>query len=157
MHLTTHTDYSLRVLMRLALTPQQLTTIAEIAEVYGISEHHLMKVVHQLGLAGFIDTVRGRGGGIRLAKKPADITVGEVVRRTEPDFGLVECFRPNGRCTITRACVLPAILSEALDSFLSVLDRYTLEDLVTRPRQLAQLLRVEPDAGKTRDSRLVDH
>src|SRR5262249_46136448 len=110
-----------------------------------------MKVVHELGLAGFIETIRGRGGGLRLAKQPTEITVGEVVRRMEPDFGLAACFRPDQRCAISRACTLTAVLSEALDSFLAVLDGYTLEDLVSRPRQLAHLLRIEPDPARTRD------
>jgi Rrf2 family nitric oxide-sensitive transcriptional repressor len=93
MRLTAYTDYSLRVLMRLALRPQELTTIADIARAYRISEHHLMKVVHQLGRAGYIETVRGRGGGLRLARDPTAIWLGDVVRRTEPDLDLVECFR----------------------------------------------------------------
>ena len=104
MHLTNYTDYSLRVLMRLALTPDRLTTIAEIAAAYGISEHHLMKVVHQLGVAGYIETHRGRGGGMRLARNAADITVGEVVRCMEPDLGLVACFRKDEPCPISAAC-----------------------------------------------------
>ncbi len=152
MHLTTYTDYSLRVLMRLALRPRELTTIAEIAHVYRISEHHLMKVVHQLGLAGFIETIRGRGGGIRLARKAADITVGEVVRRMEPDLGLVACFRANEPCTISPACALSPVLGEALDAFLSVLDRYTLADLISQPRQLSRLLQLEPDPARARDT-----
>ncbi len=151
MHLTTYTDYSLRVLMRLALTPRELTTIAEIAEVYGISEHHLMKVVHQLGLAGYIETIRGRGGGLRLARKATDITVGEVIRRMEPDLGLVACFRANEHCSISPACALSPVLGEALDAFLAVLDRYTLADLISRPKHLSQLLKVEPHPGRARD------
>jgi len=138
-------------LIRLALRPRELATIAEIAFVYGISEHHLMKVVHQLGVAGFIDTVRGRGGGIRLARKASDITVGEVVRRMEPDMGLVACFREGETCAITPACALVSALEQALKAFLGVLDGYTLADLVDRPRELAHLLRIEPDIARTRD------
>src|SRR5262245_51507405 len=152
MHLTTYTDYSLRVLIRLALTPDELTTIAQIAAAYGISEHHLMKVVHQLGVAGFIETLRGRGGGMRLAKKASDITVGEVVRHMEPDLNLVECFRADQQCTISPVCRLAGVLGEALDGFLKVLDRYTLADLIQRPRPLSQLLGVEPSAGRARGS-----
>lgn len=152
MHLTTYTDYSLRVLMRLGLRPRDLATIAEIAEVYGISEHHLMKVVHHLGVAGYIETVRGRGGGLRLARNASDISVGEVVRRMEPDLGLVACFRRGESCSISPACTLASVLDEALQAFLAVLDRYTLADLISRPKQLAQLLRIEPDPGRNREA-----
>jgi Rrf2 family protein len=93
MRLTTYTDYTLRVLVRLAVRPRALTTIAEIASSYGISENHLTKVVHKLGVAGYIETVRGRNGGIRLLKKPGEINIGEIVRRAEPDFELVPCFQ----------------------------------------------------------------
>ncbi|MBS0416071.1 MAG: Rrf2 family transcriptional regulator [Proteobacteria bacterium] len=144
MHLTTYTDYSFRVLMRLALTPDRLTTIAEIAASYGISEHHLMKVVHQLGVAGYIETHRGRGGGLRLAKDATDITVGEIVRCMEPDLGLVACFRAGETCSISSACALSPILGEALDAFLRVLDGRTLDDLISRSRQLRMLLKIEP-------------
>jgi len=148
MHLTTYTDYSLRVLIRLALTPDELTTIAQIAAAYGISEHHLMKVVHQLGLAGYIETTRGRGGGIRLKKKAADIKVGEVVRHMEPDLALVECFRPDGCCAIASACMLTSLLGTALEAFLAVLDHHTLADLIERPRQLSRLLELDADRGR---------
>lgn len=144
MRLTTYTDYSLRVLIRLALRPQDLATIAEIAQVYGISEHHLMKVVHQLGLAGYVQTVRGRGGGLRLAKKPGEINVGEVVRRVEPDLGLVACFREPGVCTIESACVLAGALRQALAAFMQVLDSYTLADLIKKRSQLSVLLKIKP-------------
>lgn len=153
MHLTTYTDYSLRVLIRLALKPEQLSTIAEIAQVYAISEHHLMKVVHELGLAGYIETIRGRGGGLRLARNPADVTIGEVVRRMEPDLHLVACFRADQSCTISAACTLTAVLSEALNAFLEVLDRYTLADLIEHPRQLASLLKIPLDSGPSRPRR----
>lgn len=144
MRLTTHTDYSLRVLIRLALRPQKLATIAEIAQVYGISEHHLMKVVHQLGLAGYVQTVRGHGGGLRLAKDPRQINVGEVVRRMEPDFGLVACFRESGVCTIESACVLAGALKQAVAAFIDVLDSYTLADLIAKRSQLSMLLKIKP-------------
>ena len=144
MRLTAYTDYSLRVLIRLALRPRSLATIAEIARVYDISEHHLMKVVHQLGVAGYIETVRGRGGGLRLAKPPADINVGNVVRRMEPDFGLVACFRGSEYCTIESACHLAEALRAALNAFLQVLDRYTLADLIKKPAQLSVLLQIKP-------------
>jgi len=138
--LTSYTDYSLRVLIRLALRPDELTTIAEIARVYEISEHHLTKVVHQLGVAGYIDTIRGHGGGLRLARAPQDIAVGAIARRMEPDFGLVACFRKGESCAIAPACVLSDVLEEALDAFLKVLDRYTLADLIGNPKHLSALL-----------------
>jgi len=138
--LTDYTDFSLRVLIRLALQPQSLTTIAEIARAYGISEHHLMKVVHELGVAGYVETVRGRGGGLRLACDPAAISIGAVVRRMEADFGLVSCFRGARKCPIEPVCVLATTLDEALAAFMAVLDRYTLADLVRKPRPIAGLL-----------------
>ena len=140
MRLTTYTDYSFRVLMRLALHSGELVTIADIARVYRISEHHLMKVVHQLGLAGYIETVRGHGGGLRLARAPDEIKIGEVVRRTEADFGLVACFRKDESCVVAPACTLSRVLDEALEAFLAVLDRYTLADLLEKRASLASLL-----------------
>jgi len=146
MHLTTYTDYALRVLIALALSPQKLITIADLAGAYGISEHHLMKVVHQLGRAGYLETVRGHGGGIRLKKAPAEIGLGEVVRQTEPDLALVECFRGSGRCAIQPACTLSGVLGEALRAFLGVLDQYTLADLANKPQALGALLKIRPAA-----------
>jgi Rrf2 family nitric oxide-sensitive transcriptional repressor len=133
--LTTFSDYTLRTLIRLAVRGP--STIAEISGLYGISEAHLTKVVHRLGVAGDIETVRGRNGGIRLAKPPDRINVGEVVRRTE-DMALVPCFE-GGLCLISPACVLQQALREALAAFLAVLDRYTLADLASSPA-LAHLL-----------------
>ncbi len=144
--LTTYTDYSLRVLIRLALRPDELTTISEIARAYGISEHHLMKVVHQLGIAGYVETVRGHGGGLRLAKNAADIVIGDLVRGTEPDLHLVECFHTPRACTIEPACVLSHALAEALAAFLDVLDTYTLADLVEQPKSLAGLLKIAAES-----------
>jgi Rrf2 family nitric oxide-sensitive transcriptional repressor len=140
--LTRYSDYSLRVLMYLALDPERLVTIEEIAQSYGISKAHLMKVVHQLGLRGYVDTVRGRGGGLRLGRRPEEIRVGEVVRSTEENMALVECFEPaSSQCAIEPACGLRSVLHEALAAFLGVLDRYTLADLVARRRKpLSRLL-----------------
>jgi len=129
MRLTRYTDYSLRTLIYLGLHEPQQSSIAEIARAYGISESHLTKVVHQLGRSGFIRTSRGRGGGLRLGKPAAEITVGSVVRETEEDLALVECFA-NGSCAITAPCRLRRVLGEALAAFLAVLDHYTLADLI---------------------------
>src|SRR5690554_2053385 len=127
MRLTLYTDYSLRVLMYLGLKRDGLATIAEVSESYGISRNHLMKIVHQLGLLGYVETVRGKGGGIRLARPAGAINLGEVVRRMEEDLALVQCFDPvAAKCRIESACVLRAVLGEALGAFLAVLDRYTL-------------------------------
>lgn len=130
MRLTTMTDYALRLLMYAAHQPDRLCTIAEIADAYGISQAHLMKITHQLGLAGFIETVRGKGGGMRLATAPAAINLGAVVRAVEPDFALVECFGTENRCALTSYCRLAGVLGGALESFLAHLDRHTLADLV---------------------------
>lgn len=134
MRLTRYTDYAMRVLIHLA-THGGRSSIAEIAQVYGISQSNLMKVVHDLGRGGFVATSRGRTGGIRLGRAPAQIVVGEVVRRTEGGFELVDC----GSCMIARACTLPRILNEATAAFLAVLDCYTLADLVDRRADLRQL------------------
>lgn len=137
MRLSTFSDYSLRVLMYLgAQQPDRLTTIAEIAAGHGVSEAHLMKVVHQLGRCGYIETVRGKGGGMRLAHAPQKIVIGEVIRQTENDFNLVECFSADGACRIQGACGLSAILDQALNALFQVLDRYTLADLLANPKGL---------------------
>jgi len=142
MRLTRYSDYSLRVLMYLGVRPEQLVTIDEISAAYGISKAHLMKVVHELGRAGYLETVRGRGGGLRLAESLDSITVGEVVRHTEGKMDLVECFdAETNTCRIQPACILRGVLEEALEAFVSTLDRYTLADLVaTRRRTLGRLL-----------------
>ena len=140
MRLTVYTDFSLRVLMFLAIKGDGLATIAEIATAYGISKNHLMKVAYQLGLAGYVETVRGKGGGLRLAQPPQDIVLGEVVRRTEPDMALVPCFAPDDEsCTIFPSCALRGALSGARNAFLAALDKHTLADLV-RPRAPLQKL-----------------
>jgi len=147
MRLTDFTDYTLRTLIYLALQPERLATIADIAGAYGISANHLMKVVHQLAVSGDVATLRGRHGGVRLARPPSAINVGAVVRRTEPDMALVACFADPQRCVIRDGCVLQHVLADALDAFLSVLDRYTLADLVASQRPLADLLRVDLTAA----------
>lgn len=141
MQLTAYTDYALRVLMYLAVHDDRLATIAELASIYNISKNHLMKIVHQLGQEGFIETVRGRGGGLRLGQSPTRVVIGQVVRKMEPHFNVVECFDPaTNRCPITRACQLSAVLAEARDAFLTVLDHYTLADLIQDKPALSQLL-----------------
>ena len=145
MRLTVYTDYALRMLMFLALKEDRLATIAEIAESYEISRNHLMKVAHQLGVAGFVETVRGRGGGLRLAKPIGDIGLGEVVRYTEPDMALVACFEAESvPCAIQPCCVLKRALKKARDAFLDVLDGYTLGDLVQPRARLTGLLGIAP-------------
>jgi Rrf2 family nitric oxide-sensitive transcriptional repressor len=146
--LTSYTDYTLRTLMYLAINGGHHATIAEIAATYRISETHLMKVVHHLGVSGDIETIRGRNGGLRLVKPPAAINLGTIVRRTEVDMDLVACFGDGAICSISQACVLQGILREALAAFLAVLDRYTLADLVAPREKLAMLLGIEaPAAG----------
>ena len=134
MQLTRYTDFSLRVLIFLAVRQEELVTIEEISSAYGISKAHLTKIVHQLGLAGYLETVRGRGGGLRLARPPERIRVGDVVRHTEA-MPLVECFDPKtSHCRIEPVCELRGALNAALSAFLKTLDSYTLADLVGRRR-----------------------
>jgi Rrf2 family nitric oxide-sensitive transcriptional repressor len=140
MRLTYLTDYSLRVLMYVSAVPQRLVTIQEIAQGYGISENHLMKVVHGLAQHGFIETVRGRGGGLRLARPASDITVGAVVRAVEDDFALVECFRTDNTCRITPVCRLRGALQDALSAYFEILDNRTLAELVAKPKALLKEL-----------------
>ncbi|MBT2289342.1 Rrf2 family transcriptional regulator [Paenibacillus albidus] len=142
MRLTMYTDFSLRILLYLGTKEQsELSTIQEIAEVYHISKNHLMKVSHELGKAGYIETVRGRGGGIRLASAPEAINIGEVIRRMEDDFHLVECFNPAGNsCPIAPVCGLKGVLSRALQAYLQVLGEYTLQDLLANKHELQGLL-----------------
>lgn len=149
MRLTLQTDYALRVLIFLGLRPEgELSTIRDIAARYGISENHLMKVVYRLGQAGLIETVRGRQGGIRLALPPAQIPLGDTVRRFEEDMRIVECFDPaTNTCAIAPVCALSGILNEALRSFMAVLDRYTLRDLLMPRSELAKVLLADREAA----------
>ncbi|WP_307343736.1 Rrf2 family transcriptional regulator [Caldalkalibacillus uzonensis] len=142
MRLTNYTDYSLRVLIYLATKQNgELSNIQEIADVYGISKNHLMKVIYQLGKNGFIETIRGRNGGIRLAQSPSEINIGEVVRKSGEDFNLVECFdQKNNQCIISPVCSLRHVLNKALQAYLHVLDEYTLEDIVKNKQPLFKLL-----------------
>ncbi|SFU51598.1 RrF2 family transcriptional regulator [Halomonas korlensis] len=150
MHLTRFTDFSLRVLMYLAVKGEQRSTIAEIAERFDISRNHLMKVVQDLNHHGYITSIRGKNGGLLLKRDPASISLGELVRTTERDLALVECFGDDNECIITPACRLKPILAEALSAFLAVLDHYTLADLLGQRRsRLISLLQLDdtlPDA-----------
>lgn len=134
MRLTSFSDYALRVLMYAATRDGKLITIDETAEVYGISRTHLMKVVNQLTRSGYLKAVRGRSGGLMLAKGADKIRLGDVVRATEPDLALVECFPAERQCVITSSCRLRGALKEAIDAFMGTLDRYTLADLALSPR-----------------------
>ncbi|MBX3488300.1 Rrf2 family transcriptional regulator [Parvibaculum sp.] len=141
MRLTLHTDYALRLLMYLAVKPDGRATIREVAETYGISRNHLVKVAHELGRAGFVETLRGRGGGLSLARPAEDIGIGKVVRAMEEDFSLVECFDPQtDRCRISPSCRLRRLLREALQAYMDVLGDATLADLVEKPKPLRRLL-----------------
>ncbi len=140
MRLTTFSDYSLRVLIYLGVHEGELATVAGIAAAYGISANHLTKVVHHLGRSGCVETARGKGGGLRLARAPREINVGAVVRDTE-EKRLVECFEDAApTCRIAPACVLRGVFSEALEAFFAVLDRHTLADLIEPRRKLARVL-----------------
>ena len=142
MQLTTFTDYSLRVLISVGSRgSDELSTVSELADQYGISRNHLVKVVHQLGEAGYLTTVRGKGGGLKLAQPASAIRVGDVIRDMEGRFDLVPCFNEakRGSCSIEPACVLRRALRQALDAFLAVTDEYTLADLL-RPRHRLRTL-----------------
>ncbi|MBJ7409664.1 MAG: Rrf2 family transcriptional regulator [Phenylobacterium sp.] len=141
MRLSLHTDYALRSLIYLASMREEATTAAAIAASYRISKNHLVKVIQRLRDLGYVDTARGRGGGVRLARDPAQIRLGEVVRRTEDLDEMVECFNPEtNTCPISQACLLPRRLNEALQAYLAVLDRYTVADVSTNRVQLAAVL-----------------
>lgn len=151
MRLTTFTDYSLRVLIHLAANPDGRSTIAAIATAFDVSENHLTKVVHFLGKQGFLTNVRGRGGGLELARLPKDINVAAVVRATEGGAMPAECFDPaTNQCAITRACKLKHVLRDAIDAFYGVLEQYTLEDLVHNRPALARIMfaRERPTASR---------
>lgn len=140
MQLSTFSDYSMRVMIYLGLKHGELVTIAEIAKAYQISENHLMKVVHHLGQRGYIETLRGKGGGLRLAGDAADINLGDLVRATEGNAGLLQCMDEESNCCIQPACRLIGILHEAQDALFGVLGKYTLADLIQREEPLSHIL-----------------
>lgn len=145
MRLTAYTDYALRTLMYLALNRDRLVTIADIADEHGIAKNHLTKVVHQLGTLGYIDSVRGRNGGLRLGREPGDINIGEVVRSTEHDFFMAACFDEQGPgCSYSAACSLKGLLGNATRAFLQVLDGVTLEQMTAPPAVANKRAKVTP-------------
>ena len=146
MRLTKYTDYAIRVLMYLAGDPERMASVGEIARGYGISQNHLTKVVHNLGRAGYIVTVRGRAGGIRLARPASGINIGAVIRAFEDDFDLVDCQN----CVIAPVCGLTGLLNNAVAAFLHVADTYTLADITTSRQQMQMLMDVPPTGAPGR-------
>ena len=145
MRLTRYTDYAMRVLLYLGTRPEKICSIAEIARTYGVSQNHLMKVVNDLANAGYVTSLRGRSGGLKLGQAADEINIGEVVRHTEEGFDLVDC----ANCFIAPACGLNCALAEALAAFMAVLDGYTLADLLAKRAGIGRLfqLRREAQAG----------
>lgn len=140
MRLTLFTDYSMRVLLYLGSRPERLCSIGEVARGYGVSQSHLMKVVNELARSGYVESVRGRFGGIRLGRPPTEINIGAMVRHTEDGFDLVDC----GSCIIAPACGLTGVVQQAMGAFLSVLDGYTLADLLETRTEMANLFASQP-------------
>lgn len=166
MQLNIFSDYALRVLIYAAARPNVRCTCEEVATAFGVSRHHLVKVVNGLEHLGYLETVRGRSGGFHLAHAPERIIIGEVVRRTEGTLAVVECFdRETNTCPLTRACGLKGALAEAVEAFLGVLDQYSLADLVAKPQWLAGVIALTPTGtarrgmasgrGSTRRARAV--
>ena len=165
MRLTTYTDYALRTLMYLAANRNRLVTIQDIADAHGIAKNHLTKVVHQLGILGFVGSLRGRKGGLRLGREPDQINIGEVIRSTEPDFYMAECFNPGKNyCILSPACGLKVLLNDATTAYLKVLDGVTLAYLMTTTGLLGNAepafkslpIRLEPgNPGPAQTSRAV--
>ena len=148
MRMTLHTDYALRMLIYVAARPDGVCTVNDVAEAYGLSRNHLLKVAQTLRGLGVIETTRGRAGGIRLARAPEAIGVGALVRATEEEFSLAECMQAGARtCVLTPSCRLKGMLHEALGAFLAVLDKYTLADIVRNRAALGPLLGIDADAA----------
>lgn len=147
MRLTSYSDYALRMLIYLALHPDRYVTISEVSESYKISRNHLMKIANELVEAGYLESARGRHGGLRLARPPKEISIGAVVRLTESDSALVECFDPvTNACVITRACRLKHLLAQALEAFYERLDKENLANLIHRPQSLLALFSATTEA-----------
>jgi Rrf2 family nitric oxide-sensitive transcriptional repressor len=155
MRLTQFSDYALRALLYLGSNSDRLVSVGEVARAYRISYHHLVKVAGMLVDLGLVEAVRGRGGGLRLARSPEEINVGWVVRHTEADFHLVECFdAERDTCPITPACALKNVLREARDAFLATLDRYTLAEMLANREQREQLVQLWSNVSREGDSAL---
>ncbi|MDX1739213.1 MAG: Rrf2 family transcriptional regulator [Alphaproteobacteria bacterium] len=140
MKLTQFTDYAYRSLIYLAINPGQLVQIQDIADSYNLSKHHLTKVIQKLSYLGYVETVRGKGGGIRMAMPAEDINIGKVLRGMEGPVCVVECLGDSSQCVIEPGCVLKPVLARATEAFIHVLDDYTLADLTKRPAELGSLL-----------------
>lgn len=148
MRLTSYTDYTLRALLHLGSNRDRLITIQEIADLHSISKNHMMKVIYQLGVAGVIETVRGRNGGLRLKLEPKQINLGKMVRATETDFFMAACFDPEGLpCGLSGDCRLKQVLKDATRAYLKVLDNQTLADLLPRPRPARTEIKFHPRKG----------
>ncbi len=153
--MTQFSNFAIRILMYTALKEPRLSTVPEIAKAYGVSYDHLKKAAAELCRLGYLETVRGRSGGYRLAKPPHAICIGTVIRRLESEITLVECFDPTtNRCPIVVPCRLRMALQEALAAFFAVLDRYTLADFICVPEELEPLLGLDPDCPETAKARM---
>ncbi len=149
MRLTAYTDYTLRTLIYLAIHRDRLVTIQEVAELHSISKNHLTKVVHQLGMSNMVETVRGRNGGLKLNMEPAEINIGEVVRATETDFFMAECFDgASNTCVYSLGCHLKGVLNRATSAYLAVLDDVSLEDLISKKEAVGKIHFMKPVSGK---------
>lgn len=147
MRMTLHTDYALRMLIYLATKQGAPCTVSDVAETYGLSRNHLLKVARRLGQLGAVTTLRGRAGGIALARTPEQIGLGTIIRGMEESLALVECMGTGeSACILTPACRLKGVVNEALDAYLAVFDRYSLADLVTNRQTLAGLLGLGTEA-----------
>ena len=144
MKLTAFTDYSLRTLMYLAIHPKRLCTTKEIAEQFQVSQNHMVKVAYQLAKSGYVETQKGKNGGMKLARSPAQINIGEAVRNLEPDFHLVECFnQAENKCRITSACKFKSVLFDAQEAFLKTLDAFSLAQITENDVELLTALAVD--------------
>ncbi len=152
MQLTLHADYSLRALLYLAENAGRVVPTQEISDAYGISRNHLVRVIQTLHTHSFVNVSAGRKGGASLARHPREINLGQVVRKAEPNFRIVECFdRESNTCPIVPVCKLKEVLGDALEGFLNVLDGYTLADLVDRPdgQRISSFLRISATNRQT--------
>jgi Rrf2 family nitric oxide-sensitive transcriptional repressor len=140
MQLTQYTDFALRTLIALAISPDERATVSEVSRAHRISRNHLVKVVGRLAELGYIETVRGKGGGMRLARRPQRIGIGDIVRGMEHELGVVECLQTGGGCVIAPACRLKGMMQGAMECFLAELDRFTLADVLQQRAPLGRLL-----------------